>query len=351
MAMWKTLPNVTMTSPCLTTTRWTISEMQYVLRQFSAVALVYFMSWCESTVGANSASSNIRQPTGFFVMQQVDGQNVSDAKLKSARWTGIVIRERWSTLEPQPHVFSWDFTDAQIARAKKYGKKYILAIYTGDNDPAWLGVPLYRSAPLPWDAKLLAEHGKMVQKLGEHYAHDADLVGVEIGGPTRGPSGSLEMHLATGLTYQSGYSERAMIDAWKQCIDQYATAFPECALISDGGVAPGAGKASITQVVFDYLLTNYPDRANFSHCALKANTPEDALHHKLVVDMATRGARIGFEMISPSVGGANGEKGAVRRFGGEFHQALETARKAHAKWLKVYQGDERSLPINLAAGL
>ncbi len=315
--------------------------------QFIVGALVYFIPWCEGAVAAGTVSAHIRQPTGFFVMQQVDGQNVSDAKLKSPRWTGIVIRARWAMLEPQPNVFNWDFTDAQIARAKKAGKKYILAVYTGDNDPVWLGVPLYRSAPLPWDAKMLTEHGKMVQKLGERYAHDADLVGVEIGGPTRGPSGSLEMHLATGLTYQSGYSERAMIEAWKQCIDQYATAFPECALISDGGVAPGAGKASITQAVFDYLFAKYPERANFSHCALKANTPEDALHHKLVVDIAARGGRIGFEMIGPSVGGANGEKGAVRRFGGEFSQALSTARKASAKWLKVYQGDERNLPQKL----
>jgi hypothetical protein len=323
--------------------------MKHFLTHFVVGALLYFAPLYGSAAAADSQSSTIRQPTGFFVMQQVDGQNVSDAKLKSPRWTGIVIRERWSTLEPQPNVFNWDFTDAQIARAKKSGKKYILVIYTGDNDPAWLGVPLYRSAPFPWDAKMLAEHGKMVQQLGERYAHDADLVGVEIGGPTRGPSGSLEMHLAIGLTYVSGYSEPAVIDAWKQCIDQYAAAFPECALISDGGVAPGGGRASITQAVFDYLSAKYPERANFSHCALKANTPEDALHHKLVITMEKRGARIGFELIGPSVGGANGEKGAVRRFGGEFIQALETAQKAHAKWLKVYQGDERNLPRNLDA--
>lgn len=310
-------------------------------------AMTYLASISVQAASTNSLPSNIRQPAGFFVMQQVDGQNVSDAKLKSPRWTGIVIRERWSTLEPQLNEFNWTFTDTQISRAKQFGKKYILAIYTGDNDPPWLNVPLYRGAPLPWDAKMLAEHGTMVQKLGERYAHDTELVGVEIGGPTRGPSGSLEMHLAAGLTFQSGYSERVLIDSWKQCVDQYAAAFPECALISDGGVAPGGGKASITQAVFDYLFTKYPDRANFSHCALKASTPEDALHHQLVVSMEKRGARIGFEMIGPSVGGANGERGAVRRFGGEFGQAIAAARKAHAKWLKVYQGDERNLPVQL----
>ena len=68
------------------------------------------------------------------------------------------------------------------------------------------------------------------------------------------------------------------------------------------------------------------------------------MHHAITVDMGKRGGRIGFEMIGPSVGGANGENGAVRRFGGDFSQALRIAERAHAKWLKIYQGDERNLP-------
>jgi hypothetical protein len=292
----------------------------------------------------SALASSVRQPTGYFVMQQVGKQNVSDAKLSSPKWAGIVIRQRWSAVQPTPTTTDWKFIDEQVARAKKYGKKYILAVYTGDNDPAWLKAPLYLTAPYPWDPTMLAEHGKMVELLGKRYAQDSDLVGVEIGGPTRGPSGSLEMHLATGLTWQEGYSDAKMIAAWKTCIDQYAAAFPDCALISDGGVAPGGGNATITQAVFDYLFEKYHDRANVSHCALKANTPDEALHHALVVNMGHRGCRIGFEMIGPSVGGVDGSSGPVRRFGGEFSQALQISERAHAQWLKVYQGDERNLP-------
>src|ERR1700687_909331 len=98
----------------------------------------------------SAISSSIRQPTGYFVMQQVGGQNVSDAKLSSSKWAGIVIRQRWSAVQPTPTTTDWKFIDEQIARAKKYGKKYILAIYTGDNDPSWLNVPLYLTAPCPW---------------------------------------------------------------------------------------------------------------------------------------------------------------------------------------------------------
>jgi hypothetical protein len=296
------------------------------------------------SIGEKAIAAAVRQPSGYFVMQQVGAQNVSNGKLSSPKWDGLVIRERWSAIQPTATTTDWSFIDEQVARAKKQGKKYILAIYTGNNAPLWLDVPLYMTAPIPWDPNMLSEHGRMVKMLGKRYATDPDLVGVEISGPTRGPSGSLEMHLASGLEQQPGYSDQKMIVAWKQCIDQHAAAFPNCALISDGGVAPGRRNASITQAVFNYLYAKYPERANVSHCALKANTPSAALHHRLVVDIGRRGCRIGFEMIGPSVGGTNGENGPVPRFGGPFWQALRLARDANAQWLKVYQGDEANVP-------
>jgi hypothetical protein len=290
------------------------------------------------------ANAAIREPQGYYVMQQVGAQNVSNRKLSSPKWDGIVIRERWSAVQPTRDTTDWSFIDAQVARAKRMGKKYILAIYTGNNAPPWLDVPLYKTAPLPWDETTIREHGRMVAMLGKRYADDPDLVGVELGGPTRGPSGSLEMHLADGLQNQPGYSDQRMIAAWQQCIDQYAAAFPDCALISDGGVAPGGGRANVTQAVFNYLYKQYPERAHVSHCALKANTPENALHHAVVVAMGKRGCPVGFEMIGPSVGGNDGQNGPIARFGGSFSLALQKAKRANAQWLKVYQGDERNLP-------
>ncbi len=285
-----------------------------------------------------------RQPTGYFVLQKLGEQNVSDAKLASPKWAGIVIRERWSTVVPSAETFDWSFIDAQVARAKRMNKKYVLGILTGNNAPTWLNVPLYQTAPFPWDPTMLAAHARMVAELGKRYGSDPNLVGVHVSGPTRGPSGSLEMHMARGLQRQPGYSEARMIAAWKECIDQYAVAFPECAIISKGGVAPGGGNAAITQAVFDYLFTKYPDRANVSHCALKAGTQINALHHRLVVEMGRRGCRIGFEMVGPSVGGKGGQKESLSRFGGPFEQALRIAKAANAQWLTIYQGDEANLP-------
>ncbi|BBO33836.1 hypothetical protein PLANPX_3448 [Lacipirellula parvula] len=287
-----------------------------------------------------SAVAQVRQPVGYFVMQEVGSQNIKDVKLASPAFTGIVIRERWSSLNPAPGVYNWKFLDGQTARARRLGKAYILAIYTGNNAPLWLGVPLFKSAPLPWDSKMLAAHGQMVAMLGQRYGRDANLVGVELSGPTRGPSGSLEMHLADGLLQHPSYRPENVALAWMQCINQYGAAFPQCGLISDGGIAPGGKDGSITQAVFNHLYQTYPMQANVSHCALKANTQESAPHHAIVVAMARRGCSVGFEMVGPSVAGVNGEGGPVARFSGDFDSALAIANRAGASWLKIYQGDE-----------
>jgi hypothetical protein len=284
--------------------------------------------------------AQIRQPLGYFVMQELDSQNVKDVKLASPVFTGIVIRQRWHSLNPAPNVYNWSFLDQQTARARRLGKQYIIAIYTGGNAPLWLGVPLFKTAPLPWDATMLNAHGRMVAAMGQRYSGDSSLVGVELSGPTRGPSGSLEMHLADGLTRYVGYSPERVALSWMRCIDQYGAAFRNCALISDGGVAPGGRDASITQAVFDYAAQNYPMQAHFSHCSLKANTQEYAAHHTIVVRMAQRGCGVGFEMVGPSVAGVNGENGPVARFGGPFDQAVAIGNRAGARWLKIYQGDE-----------
>src|SRR6478609_11426897 len=105
------------------------------------ITVLLLVVFCKAGITAEPGDAlehSVRQPTGFFVMQQVDHQNISDAKLASHKLTGIVIRQRWSAVEPTANTCDWSFIDGQAARAKKLGKKYILAIYTGDNDPAWL---------------------------------------------------------------------------------------------------------------------------------------------------------------------------------------------------------------------
>ena len=219
-----------------------------------------------------------------------------------------MIRQRWSAIEPTSTTIDWTFIDQQIARAKKHKKKYVLGINTGNNAPRWLGVPLYQEAPYPWDPTMLEAHGRMVKKLGERYAGDPDLVGVHLSGPTRGPSGSLEMQLAVGLTREKDYSEARVITAWQTCIDQYAQAFPDWRSFQRVAWRQGAERLRSRRPSSTICSPN-TRIARTCRIALKAGTQEQALHHRVVVNMGRRGCRIGFEMVGPSVGGKNGQKG------------------------------------------
>lgn len=301
-------------------------------------------------------SATYRQPSGYFVMQEVGGQNIADKKLASGKFTGLVIREHWATLNPASGKYNTTFIDAQLARCKRLGKQAILAIYTGSSAPRWIGGqkfgPEGKEAPVPWSPQMLAAHDAMVARIGQLYANNPTIVAIEIGGPTC-PERSLEMHPSNNVQRQKGYSEGAVLQAWMRCGNAFAAAFPNVTLISDGGPFPGGKKAHVTVAFWDYMRGKYGQRFSASHCSLKAGTIKTGvpLHHQIVLDFAKRGGRVGFEMVGPSLGGTNGEKGPVDRFEGKFSTALSFAKAADAKWLKVYQADEAGCPLPFLAGV
>jgi hypothetical protein len=63
----------------------------------------------------SAVASSIRRPTGYFVMQQVSGENVSDAKLSSPKWARVVILQRWPAVQLTPTKTDWKFIDEQVA--------------------------------------------------------------------------------------------------------------------------------------------------------------------------------------------------------------------------------------------
>jgi hypothetical protein len=290
--------------------------------------------------------TTIRQPKGFYVMQEVGGQNVNDAKLKSARHQGILIRESWARLNPSKGQYNFSFLDNQISRCQSFNKQFILSIYTGSNAPVWIPGskfgPSGKLAPLPWNVDMLNAYAEMMGALANRYGDNKLLVGVEIGGPTC-PDMSIEMHFTSNVQSQKGYSEQAMIDAWKKCGRAVADAFNNVAVITDGGPAPGGGKETINNAFYDYMFKTYPNQFNVSHCALSAGTNEDWIGHTLVSGHKKKGGRIGFEAVGPSVT-RKGEP--LARFKGTFSESLEIGKRAGMSWYKYYQDDEQFLPLD-----
>lgn len=287
----------------------------------------------------------VKQPKGYYIMQAVSNQNVSDTKLKSVKNAGIVIRVSWAKLNPAPGKYNWSFLDSQIARCKKYNKQYILSIYTGSNAPSWItgikfGPNKYKLAPLPWSESMLTAYEQMVSDVGKRLNSDPLLVGVEIGGPTC-PDMSIEMHFTNNVERQKGYSIQAMINAWNRAGSACAKAFPNCAVITDGGPAPGGNNVAINNAYYDYMFKNYKSQFNVSHCSLAAKTNENWIGHKLVSNHFKNGGRVGFEQVCASV---NRSGQPISRYGGTLQKSLDIGSRAGMSWLKYYQDDEALLP-------
>jgi hypothetical protein len=268
---------------------------------------------------AEFALAEIRQPNGFYVMQALHQENVPDDVLSSPKLAGIHLRDQWQMREPSPDVDSFSWLDGEIARAKSFGKQVTLGIYAGTSSPSWLNVPLVNGVPIPWDPLVTAAHTEMVAELGAHYGNETAIAAVHISAPPT--NNSLEIFFPNGLTSVPGYSDANIIASWDASIDAYSAAFPNNALVVDVAMVPDVNGA-ITNAVIDYARQVLGSRANFIHCSLKATTSPAAPMQTTIVNLHQQGARIGFEMVSPSTDTA--------RFGGPFTAALAIGQAAGA---------------------
>jgi hypothetical protein len=299
---------------------------------------IYYAALIAATITLDSYQSlgaQTRQPSGFYVMQGLHQQNVKDSVLSVSDVAGIHLRDQWSLVEPTPNTDSFTYLDGQISRAKTLGKEVTLGIYAGTSSPSWLNVPLINNVPIPWDPAVTAAYTAMVADLGAHYHDEAAIAAVHISSPAT--NNSLEMFLPDGLSTYPGYSDQVIIDTWKSSIDAYSAAFPNTALVLDVAMVPDV-RGAITDAVTSYAEQVFGSRANFIHCSLKATTSPTAPHQQTITDLHHAGARIGFEMVSPS--------SDTTRFGGPFTDALAIGQAAGASWYQIYQSDIPAIPDN-----
>jgi hypothetical protein len=279
--------------------------------------------------------SAISRPQGFYVMQALHQENVKDQVLSSPNLAGIHLRDRWLQVETAPGNYSFAWLDQQILRAKSLGKQISLGIYAGVNSPSWLNASLVNGVPMPWDPDVLNAHNNMVAALGARYRNETAIAAVHVSSPATNES--LEMFLPDGLTAMPGYSDDAIIETWKSALNTYAAAFPNATLVLDVAMAPDS-RGAITDAVAAYARQSLGDRITFIHCSLKATTNPEAPHHETVFDLRRAGARIGFEMVSPSID--------ADRFGGSLAEALSIGQSAGASWYQIYQADVPAIPPN-----
>jgi hypothetical protein len=279
---------------------------------------------CIGIFYVNSPCQAQRAPFGFFVLQGIDKENVRSSVLGDPSVAGLSIRVSWASLDNGSQ-FQWQWLDSQVERCRALGKPYMLRMMTGNDSPAWIDGLWYQGAPLPWDSAAQNALSRMIAQLGNRYASDPLLVGVHLSSTAN--FSSAEMHLAPGLTTLVDYSDSKIIDAWTSAIDSYSAAFPSCAIILNATLEPNH-RGAITYPVIAHCQQRLGLRATFQHNSLKASTPIDARHHKLILNLGGAGWRIGFQMTSGS---------SSLRFGGTFEEAVSLA--PGASYFEIYQED------------
>ena len=209
----------------------------------SCLTLLFALFSCSATV------LSAEYPSGIFIS---GGRTQEQALLNKPYVDGALIRVPWRDLEPRQGVYNWKHLDDEIARVKRAGKRYTLAILSGPSAPEWLYTegakayefsfsnphapsrPLQNKIPLPWDQHYIDRWGETIKAVAKRYRNDPDLYLVHI---TTSSQNGFEMQLPykrgprdtnnipDWKTY--GYTEQRYIDGTKQVISIFSEAFPK----------------------------------------------------------------------------------------------------------------------------
>lgn len=176
------------------------------------------------------------KPTGCFA--GTNGTNPAVLSHPEAR--GVLLAEKWSTIEQVPGVYDFTALDAKINSVKQAGLKYALAIPAGAfGSPNWLIDSLnvsfhtfqYQSQtwrlPLWWDTLVNQKLEELITQLGNRYAADSMLSHVYVSQMTvNGVEGHLNGIDFTQWTLD-GYTDQKWIAAAKSTSYAFAEAFPD----------------------------------------------------------------------------------------------------------------------------
>lgn len=266
---------------------------------------------------ANGAETLLAEPSGFYVMQAVDRQNVDAAILKTPRITGLHLRSKWAGQNIA-------FLKQQAKRVADAGKHYTAGVYAGVNS-----APSFVDKRRPWLAT--SQWTAYVAMLGKEFNSDPCLDAWHMSAPVT--NDSMELYLPPNL---APHSDEDIVKSWQQSIDAFAAAFPSKTLVLDLAMIPDS-RGRITQAVDEYARRTLGDRYEAIVCNLKANTSISAPHIKELMRQRREGVRIGFEMACPS--------SDRQRFGGSFEEAMYIGRACIGQWYQIYQSDVQNIPL------
>jgi hypothetical protein len=323
------------------------------------VAIATLLACCGSTFAQPPA-----EPRGLYILND-DKKLVPfpDPVLKDPLLSGVSLRARWDSVEPEDGKFDWSYFDAEVARAKAAGKTVLLRVITnfkGKGIPAWLykaGAQRFSfrdgdayqaqagqlEIPVPWDPVFLSRWKRLIRNMGEHFNSEKAVVLIQMAGPdfTGG-----EMHLPKTPADKKhwsaiGYTKNRLANSWNQIVDTFAEAFPDKFVALN--VSMPIYQDGVVYDVIEHARARLGPRFAIQHNSLCAKIVPGSYPHKWVSDQRGR-ALIGFMQLVPvtPLGAWNGNGS---RWGGTLERGLQIGLDTDMKYLEVYPADAKNRKI------
>jgi len=186
------------------------------------------------------SGQDILKPVGCFA--GTNGTNINVLTHQEAR--GVLLTERWSTIESTPGIFDYSSLDTKITTVKNQGLKYALAVPAGAfGSPSWLVDSLnadsfnynyqgnVQTLAKWWDSIVEDRLNTLISNLGNKYASDSSLSHVYV---TQMTSNGVEGHL-NGVVMNdfinAGYNDSLWINSAIKTTNKFLSAFPNIPIV------------------------------------------------------------------------------------------------------------------------
>ena len=161
----------------------------------------------------------------------ISGDRMFSDAIWNLKITGVSMRTYWNKIEPERGKHDWTFLDNVVAKAREHGKRVKLFVLFGVGVPAWTGAKYVTGSadsagdsagtkvPIPWDPVVIREQQAFIRTFAARYRDELHVSFLHIAGPS---ALWAELALPNNLTQTEGYSNPAILDAWKTIIDTWA---------------------------------------------------------------------------------------------------------------------------------